>query len=383
MFLADKCECECVFQPLWFLLILFLSAGQMRSKRGGRLEVDWDKLCPDDHRKKLSSLAVQRSSSFLTALYATETSTSLFAQKRRDKRAVVEKKTAGRLSEADFDCPICLQPLCQPATTRCGHTFCFYCVFPHCTSCPLCRAALSFGHFSHSKDLVVALDGPDPNSGMDARDVPLSICDSDFVIDTYKTQQLRIHLHPAVLKQREAETLATHGMCASAPEEQVRLAIQRSESMSHSEVVASFHNSATARCAIPLQQQLKFCGGYMRRRAPSLVVASSTSNVQIVELDDESENGSRRRQRTSFSPRNVAVALPGLPLHNRAAAYETSTTRGARGGVALPRIGASTSLAQQYDPLECDEALSIDEERMAIKLYSNAQVRRHNAHAKQ
>jgi len=47
---------------------------------------------------------------------------------------------------ADFECPLCLRLLLQPATTDCGHTFCRPCLdrtLDHNAACPICKTSLT------------------------------------------------------------------------------------------------------------------------------------------------------------------------------------------------------------------------------------------------
>jgi hypothetical protein len=41
-----------------------------------------------------------------------------------------------------LQCAVCLSELTEPATTRCGHTFCVHCLPPTLRACPLCRDPL-------------------------------------------------------------------------------------------------------------------------------------------------------------------------------------------------------------------------------------------------
>ena len=49
---------------------------------------------------------------------------------------------------ADFECNVCLDPARSPVVTRCGHMFCWECIYKwaqqqqHQSSCPVCKAAL-------------------------------------------------------------------------------------------------------------------------------------------------------------------------------------------------------------------------------------------------
>jgi hypothetical protein len=62
---------------------------------------------------------------------------------------------ASSLKIEDLDCHLCLDPLVDPVTTPCGHTFCRNCLLSsicHSKLCPLCRVSLlPLGHFTNRK----------------------------------------------------------------------------------------------------------------------------------------------------------------------------------------------------------------------------------------
>ena len=73
--------------------------------------------------------------------------------------------SAPSLTLEDFDCHLCLDPLGDPVTTPCGHTFCRNCLLSslnHSKLCPLCRVTLSpLGHFANrpgDKSLTLLLN---------------------------------------------------------------------------------------------------------------------------------------------------------------------------------------------------------------------------------
>jgi hypothetical protein len=48
---------------------------------------------------------------------------------------------------SDFECNVCLESARSPVVTRCGHMFCWECLYKwaqqsHSPSCPVCKAAL-------------------------------------------------------------------------------------------------------------------------------------------------------------------------------------------------------------------------------------------------
>jgi len=61
----------------------------------------------------------------------------------------------------DDDCPICMETMTNPSTTKCNHWFCSTCIATTCgckMACPICRAPIEIG------DIVQSIDTTDPRS---------------------------------------------------------------------------------------------------------------------------------------------------------------------------------------------------------------------------
>jgi Lon protease-like protein/tetratricopeptide (TPR) repeat protein len=66
-------------------------------------------------------------------------------------------QTSAVVDSADYECPLCIQPMVSPATTPCGHTFCRRCLdraLDHNAVCPLCKSVTLSSYLAERREAM-------------------------------------------------------------------------------------------------------------------------------------------------------------------------------------------------------------------------------------
>ena len=200
----------------------------------------------------------------------------------RKKKPLSTKRSNIIPSKSNDDCcPICLQAILDTARTRCGHAFCFLCLFhADVASCPMCRT-------------------------------PISVERGDYDLDAFADLCVKIRFPSELQRRRDATRRFTEKFgspkeilanCAShiAANPDARLPDDRlvSEVKFRSRVTAMSESKSQDHCVAA--QQMTFFGGFMRRRAPSIVIVSSGESPRALE-QDRSMFGTSPRFRNGIS----------------------------------------------------------------------------------
>jgi hypothetical protein len=194
---------------------------------------------------------------------------------RRGKTKDTRKKKTTAATEHSSDCPICLQPMLDSAKTSCGHSFCFMCLFhPDVTACPMCRAPVSVeaGDFEldHWADLCAKIFHE-----REVQDRRAAI--ARFTAKFGSASDILSACKAAMAAQTPPGRDSDGRLLA---EVQFRITVARQHSTkSMDDVVAA--------------QQMTFSNGFMRRRAPSIVVISDGERMppSFVQMSPRVRNG--------------------------------------------------------------------------------------------